>query len=49
MKVENTWGCIIPPPTTQCGSECKACMRWFVRLAHEYYKIIYGKEKVQFT
>jgi hypothetical protein len=48
MKITNTWGCIIPPPTTQCDSERKVCMRWFVRLAHEYYNRFHKKEKVQF-
>jgi hypothetical protein len=48
MKPKNTWGCIIPPPTTQCGSNHRACMRWFVRLAHEYYNYFHKIEKVQF-
>jgi hypothetical protein len=39
----------VAPPTTKCGSNCRACMRWFVWLAHEYYRFMHDREKVQFT
>lgn len=39
----------IPPPTIHCAGTCTATMHWFIRLAHEYYKIMHEKDKVQFT